>query len=163
MAQTIMKKLGLITLVIFTLAACDGATSAQDATSQAVTINGHHFDLELALDAATRTQGLSGRESIPIDGGMLFVFPDVQLREFWMIECLVPIDVIFLGPGGRVLAMHRMKVEPSDTPRDDLKRYSSRYPAQFALEFAGGTLDQLGLREGQKIDLPLAALKRRAE
>lgn len=152
--------LGLM-LLLTVLVGC--SSEATDAGTQHISINGNHFELELALDTASRTRGLSGRESIPMDGGMLFVFPDAQVRSFWMIECVVPIDVVFLGPGGRIVAMHRMQVEPADTPPGKLRRYSSRYPAQFALEFAGGTLDRLDLREGEKIDLPLAELKRRAK
>lgn len=163
MAQKRLDRIGLIGLMSLAIIACDGTSRADDAASQSVTIHGDTFELELALDFASRKQGLSGRESIPADGGMLFVFPNAEHRSFWMYECLVPIDIVFLGPGGRIVAMHRMKVEPPDTPEDDLKRYPSKYPAQFALEFAGGTLDRLGLREGEKIDLPLAELKRRAE
>jgi uncharacterized membrane protein (UPF0127 family) len=152
----------MVAVACLTLVACD-TTRATDTTTQPVTINGHAFELELALDTAARTQGLSDRESIAVDGGMLFVFADAEVREFWMYHCLVPIDIVFLGPGGRIVAMHRMTVESADTDEEDLRRYSSRYPAQFALEFAGGTLDKLDLKEGQMIDLPVADLKRQAK
>lgn len=136
--------------------------SAAGVPTQRVRIAGRAFDLELALDAPSRYRGLSDRPSIPADGGMLFVFPDVRELDFVMRQCLVPIDILFLGPGGHVVAMHRMKVEPYDTPERHLRRYGSGWAAQFAIELAGGTLDQLQVKVGQKIDLPLEDLKRRA-
>ena len=125
-----------------------------------VTIEDRTFDLELALTSDQRHQGLSDRESIAEDGGMLFAFPSRQRLEFVMRRCLVPIDIIFLDARGRVVATHAMKVEPYDTPDWKLKRYSSQYPAQFAIELKGGTLSQMDLKRGDPIDLPLERLKR---
>jgi len=124
-----------------------------------VTIADRTFDLELALTSDQRYQGLSDRESIPEDGGMLFAFPKQRRLSFVMRKCLVPIDIIFLDGTGRVVATHAMKVEPYDTPDHALKRYSSGYPAQFAIELRGGTLSQMALSRGDPIDLPLQRLK----
>lgn len=129
--------------------------------TQRVIIGKQVFDLELALDHPSRFQGLSDRKTIDPDGGMLFVFPNAAVRAFVMRRCLVPIDILFLGPGGRVVAMHEMQVQPYDTPEGQLRRYSSRWPAQFVIELKGGTVRSLGLKLGDKIDLPIDTLKRR--
>jgi uncharacterized protein len=141
----------------------DGEPQATDDTHQAVTIKGETFNLELALDEDTRIQGLSDRAEIAPDGGMLFVFPDEQRRAFVMRRCLVPIDIAFLDAQGEVLWMHAMQVEPDpNAPDNRLKPYDSHHPAQFAIELRDGTLRRLGLRQGDRIDLPLDDLKRRA-
>ena len=93
---------------------------------------------------------------------MLFVFPEAAPRSFVMRRCLVPIDIAFLGPTGRVVATHEMQVEPYDTPEGELRRYSSGWPALAAVEFQAGTLREIGLEPGQKLDLPLDDLKARA-
>jgi len=93
---------------------------------------------------------------------MLFVFAHPRKLAFVMRRCLVPIDIIFLDAGGRVVQTHAMAVEPYDTPEWNLKRYSSRYAAQFAIELRGGTLEKLKVKVGDKIDLPLKELKQRA-
>ena len=130
--------------------------------TQAVTIAGRTFHLELAMDDASRLQGLSDRAEIPADGGMLFVFPQPRSVSFVMRRCLVPIDIIYLDPNGRVVQTHAMQVEPYDTPERKLRLYPSQWPAQFAIELRGGTLETLGLQLGQKIDMPLDALKQQA-
>lgn len=124
-----------------------------------VTLDGRTFSLEIAADAESRYQGLSDRSKIDASGGMVFVFTDAKVRHFVMRRCEVPIDIIFLGPAGRITAMHAMEVEPESTPEDRLKRYSSGWPAQFAIELAGGTLHAMDLDHGDQIQLPLDALK----
>jgi len=146
---------------------CDGGGDVAPGHER-VTIDGRTFEMELALDAPTRTTGLSFRERIPEDGGMLFVFPDAQRRNFVMRDCYVPIDIIYLDGTGRVTAMHQMEVEPRREGESDaayerrLTRYSSRFASQFVIELKGGMLDELDVEAGEKIELDIDRLKRLA-
>jgi len=150
----------ILTLLTLCSMGCQSApTSEAGLKLQQVVIGDRTFNLELALDDDTRFQGLSDRKSIPKDGGMLFVFPQSRQLNFVMRRCLVPIDLIYLGPGGRIVSMHQMQVEPYDTPEHKLKYYSSGWPAQFAIELREGSINQLELKVGQKIELPLSELK----
>jgi hypothetical protein len=63
-------------------------------------------------------------------------------------------------------------MKPEEPRREDetefqyemrLKRYPSRFPAQFAVETAGGRLAALGVKEGDRIEFDAEALKRRAQ
>lgn len=145
-------------------------TKTGDGERVAVRVGGTVLHVETALDDATRYRGLSHRESIPEDGGMLFVFPSPQQLSFVMRDCLTPIDIAFLDGAGRVLALHEMQLEPRREGESDadynarLKRYPSRYRAQMALETGGGRLRALGLKVGDKIqlDFDVEALKARA-
>ena len=148
-------------LVLLLLVGCGGNNGA--ARFQRVEIDGQRFNLELATTPAERYQGLSGREDIPLDSGMLFVFPYEEEQAFVMRDCPVSIDIIFLGPTGRVLAMHEMEVEPVETRSDPRVRYQSGGKALFAIELAGGSLDRLDVERGERIDLPVLELKRLAE
>ncbi len=133
-----------------------------DESVLSVSIMGETFELELALDDATRVQGLSDRASMPDSGGMLFVFSEPRHRAFVMRRCLFPIDLLFLDAQGKVIWMHAMQVEKDpDLPDNRLKPYISHYPAQFAIELTQGSIQRLGLRQGDQIDLPLEELKHR--
>lgn len=157
--------LGLLALLALLVAGGCSRPSQEvepGAHTLAVTLGSRTFELELALTPEQRYQGLSDRPSIAADGGMLFVFPDARELAFVMRRCQAPIDIIFIGPGGHVVAMHEMQVEPADTPEEKLRRYGSGWPAQFAIELAGGTLRQLSLTVGEHIPLPLAQLKQMA-
>jgi len=150
-----------ILLLTCLLAACSDRTAAP--TSQpstiSVTIADQPFTLELALDYPAHYRGLSGRSHLDENAGMLFVFEYPRELTFVMRDCLIPIDVIFLSPAGRIVQMHAMTVEPPGTPELQLTRYSSRWPALYALELPGGSIERLHLKPGQKLDLPLDSLK----
>ena len=125
-----------------------------------VMIGGTIFHLEVAADHATRIQGLSDRTEIAADGGMLFVFEGQRVINMVMRRCVVPIDVIFLDRHGRVVAAHRMAVEPDPhAPDRQLKHYSSGNPAAFAIELAGGSLGRLDVKIGALLPLDVARLR----
>lgn len=151
---------------VLALASCDDKTNA---SVERVRIAGKAFHLELALDNDTRMKGLGGRTFIEPDGGMLFAFRAPQPLNFVMRDCPIPIDILFLDGTGRVVATHTML--PEEPQRDGeseaayegrLKRYESRFDAQFVIELAGHTLDTLPVKEGDKIDFDLDGVKKRA-
>jgi uncharacterized membrane protein (UPF0127 family) len=135
-----------------------------------ITIGGRRFSLEVAADADAREQGLSNRAEIEPDGGMIFIYPSEADRRFWMAYCLTDIDIVFLDAAGCVTARHTMKKE---RPRGDvepewryfarLSRYPSRRPAQFAIEFRPGTLEVLGVKVGDRLDLDVERLGKMAK
>lgn len=125
-----------------------------------VEISGQTFELEIVADDATRTLGLGGRAHLDDNKGMIFSFPNTQIRSFVMRDCLIDIDIIFLDGSGRITAMHHMPIEEPKKPEESmysyenrLTRYSSRFNAQYAIELVGGMLEQLKLEPGQQIKL----------
>jgi uncharacterized membrane protein (UPF0127 family) len=158
----------MLTFICCAATACGDSRSVPD--SATVEISGERFTLQIAADAETRARGLKGRLDVPADGGMLFVFPWAQIQSFWMEDCLVDIDIIFLDSQARVTAAHQMKVEPprrsDETPlayQRRLRGYSSVYPAQFAIELRAGTIDRLDVGVERKIELDLPRLKAMAQ
>lgn len=165
-----LSALAALALTIVVLSRCGptGTTTRGPAGTETVKINGETFHLELAADEPLRTKGLMYRDQIPDHGGMLFVFPDAQVmvQSFWMGNCLVDMDIIYLDRRGFVTATHHMKAEPPRGPNESksdydrrMPRYSSAYPAQFAIELKAGSLERLNVKVEQKIDLDVARLK----
>ncbi|MCL4220153.1 MAG: DUF192 domain-containing protein [Phycisphaerales bacterium] len=131
-----------------------------------VTIHGVTYDLELAADNPTRMKGLGGRDHIDERGGMLFVFRVPTRLNFVMRDCLVPIDIIFVDSSGLVTATHTMPPEEPRRPGETellyenrLKKYSSRFTAQFAIELQAGQIEKLGVKQGDKIALDVVRLQ----
>jgi uncharacterized membrane protein (UPF0127 family) len=142
-----------------------------------LTIKSRTYTLELAANDEKRTKGLGERTELPEKGGMLFVFKRAERRQFLMRDCFMDIDIIFLDANGRITAFHHMPEEPPRgadegevgdwDPRKPanrryegrLKRYSSRGAAQFVVELAGGELEKLKLKVGEKIELDTDRLK----
>ena len=93
--------------------------------------------VSLRIDYATtpeaRERGLGGRESIPSDHGMLFVFPRDDYYGFWMKNTLIPLDMFWLDAQGHVVYIAQ-DVATSSYP---IVFYPST-PARYVLETAAG-------------------------
>ncbi len=166
MAHRRLLAIGTLLLSLVVLVPAKGCGDPAGPRFETVTIKDRTFTLEVAATEQAIARGLGGRNSVPADGGMLFIFPEPTVRRFWMYRCLVDVDIIFLDAGGRITAMHEMKAEPpqadgeSDADyRARLQSYSSGTRAQFAIELKAGTLDQLDLEMYEKIPLDMDRLK----
>jgi hypothetical protein len=151
-------------------AQASAAASSPSSGRARVAIAGRLFELELALDDATRVRGLGGRRSVSEQGGMLFLWRHPRALGMVMRDCGIPLDVAFLDAAGRVLALHAMRPEPprrlgesGATYEARLPAYPSPEPTQIAVELAGGRLAQLGVGPGDLVVIEhLEALLARA-
>jgi hypothetical protein len=100
-------------------------------------------------------RGLGGRESLPDDRGMLFVFPDSGRQAFWMKDMLLSIDIIWISAEGRVVDVQTAQPEPG-VPDPQLKRYSPNGEAKYVLEVRAGLAAEKGAKVGDeaRIELP---------
>lgn len=154
------------TLTLLTTSACSAPAATEAPQTVQIKLKGKTFTLETALDVPTRTLGLGNRESIPENGGMIFVFPYPKVQSFWMAKCLVDIDIAYVDDNGSVLTTYTMLKEPPKAENETqydyesrLKGYSSRFPCRIVLEFKAGTLDALGVQPGDQVTLDLESLK----
>lgn len=96
---------------------------------------------EVARTPELRERGLMYRESLDPGRGMLFVFPDVQTRSFWMKNTFIPLDIAYLDANLRIVDIQAM--EPMDE-----NTYPSARPAMFALEVPMGWFAEAGVGVG---------------
>jgi uncharacterized protein len=142
---------------------------SRPATQPAVehlTIAGEQFELEVAATPEARERGLMHRDRIEERGGMLFIYPEPQILSFWMKNCPIEMDILFVDDEGIVVATHRMKPAPPRLPDemetaydDRLPRYESRKPAQFAIELQAGTISLLKIKPGLRLEMDLKRLE----
>ncbi|MDP7069990.1 MAG: DUF192 domain-containing protein [Phycisphaerales bacterium] len=155
-------RLILAAWVLICLAACEH----QGPRTEQVRIGARDWLLEVAAGPEATQRGLMDRSTIPDGTGMLFIFERPTMHRFWMANCSVDIDLIFIDGQGRVAAMHRMKTEPPQGATESLTAYherlplySSRIPVQYAIELPAGAIDELGIRAGDRLALDLQRLK----
>jgi len=108
----------------------------------------------LAVTPDTREEGLMWvpPEALPDDRGMLFVFPDEELLSFWMKDTITPLDIAFARMNGEVVTVHTM-------PPLTLQTFPSYEPAMFALEMRAGVFAKIGLKAGDRLDIPDSVFK----
>ncbi len=90
--------------------------------------------VELANSDPERMKGLMNRTYLGENSGMLFAWPDEQMRNFWMKNTLIPLDMIFITSQGKIVTIQ----EALPCRADPCMTYPSSSPAQFVLEVDGG-------------------------
>jgi len=140
------------------LAACAGAGAPRDAKGDPLepltitTASGEHrFMVEIADDDMERQRGLMEREPLADDRGMLFEFPDVAERGFWMRNTPSSLDIIYIDPRGRIVSIAKNATPMSDTV------IPSNGPASGVLELRAGRADEIGARAGDRVSHPFFA------
>lgn len=108
------------------------------------------YALELAETAEQREKGLSGRSSLDEGIGMLFIYPDEEIRAFWMKDMLIPLDIIWIGGDGTVVFISKNN-EPCG--REYCPFIYPDKKARYVLEINGGETDKTNLSVGSKLVL----------
>jgi len=155
-------RLALIPLLLLTalgIATCTGhATTPTRPTivkydTVPLDIKGKTFTLEIADDNATREFGLMRRDYLAPDRGMIFIFGEPQDLNFWMKNCYIDLDIIWLDPKGKVL--HIATLYAGDEVGDH-----SQEPAQYVVEINAGAARLAGLKVGDTLQLPRTVIAR---
>jgi uncharacterized membrane protein (UPF0127 family) len=122
------------------------AASAKLDTVEILTSRGRvKFTVELAVTKAEQQRGLMFRKSLAPDRGMLFPYNPPQRAAFWMKNTLIPLDILYIAPDGRVLSIARNAVPHDETP------LPSGGVVRGVLEIPGGRAAQLGILPGDRV------------
>jgi uncharacterized protein len=113
-----------------------------------VELKGQRYAIEIAEDDASREHGLMDRTHMDDDKGMLFIFQDDAPRAFWMKNTKIPLDMIFVDAGNKVVSVTH-GAEPCVTER--CPAYTSGAPARYVLELNAGQAAKLGLTSGDEM------------
>lgn len=103
------------------------------------------FTVEVASTPEQQAQGLMGREVLASNAGMLFPFSPPRPASFWMKNTLIPLDMIFIRPDGRIGRIAAKTVPHS------LEPVAFDEPAAAVLEIRGGRAAELGIRVGDRV------------
>jgi uncharacterized membrane protein (UPF0127 family) len=108
----------------------------------------HRFTVEVARTSEEQAQGLMNRQSVAPDAGMIFPMSPPRPASFWMKNTLVPLDMIFVSPEGRISSIEENTVPLS------LEPVMSTEPVSAVLELAGGRSAELGIKAGDRVGWP---------
>ena len=114
-----------------------------------ISINGHALTVELATTPKARVCGLSNRVNLPENHGMLFIYPTIGQRTFWMKDTQITLSIAFLDDSGRILSIQHMP------PMQTTERYHSPQPVRYALEVNQGWFAIHGIWVGDIVEMKL--------
>lgn len=101
--------------------------------------------VEVAADDATREQGLMFRDQLAPNRGMIFLFPQSGEYPFWMKNTLIPLDMIWIDEGKKIVHVSS-NVPPCKA--DPCPSYPPNANAKYVLEVAAGVAAKHGLKKG---------------
>lgn len=102
----------------------------------------------VADDPTTRSRGLMGVADLPADVGMLFAFPDRPdggRPGFWMLDTVLPLDIVFASDG---IVVGVASMQPCEGPPCPVTHPGVDY--DVALEVASGTLAAARIAPGDR-------------
>ena len=108
------------------------------------------FKVEIADTPELRAQGLSGRDSLASDGGMLFIFPQSGIYSFWMKDMKFDLDFVWIS-GDRVVGFTEHAMAPFGPHMSHI--HEPPQPVDQVLEINSGAVSALGIKTGDKVEL----------
>ncbi len=117
----------------------------------AVFPSGAEFGLEIVADDRSRARGYMFRDHVAADEGMLFIFDEPKHHSFWMKNCRVALDIIFLDESFTVvdIALERQPCKRDERCESILPITASLY----VLEVAAGRAAKEGLQRGDRLSI----------
>jgi len=108
-----------------------------------ITVGGHELEVEIAGDEKTRYEGLSEKEDLGTNEGMLFVWPMEKEHRIVMRDMNFGIDMIFADSNGNVT-----KVCSRSRDGEGASALS-----KYAIEVPRGWCNKVGVSSGDKVQV----------
>lgn len=102
--------------------------------------------VEVARSPQEQAKGLMFRTTMGADEGMIFPFDPPRGASFWMRNTVIPLDLLFIAPDGRISNIAANAVPYDETPLQSIG------PARAVLELNGGRAAQLGIVPGDRVE-----------
>ena len=112
-----------------------------------VYINDAKIEVELADSVQKRAEGLSGRENLGRNQGMLFVFERPDYYSFWMKDMNFALDVIWIDENKKIVDITK-NILPESYP----KKFQPHEPAKYVLEVNASFADAHNIKISDTAD-----------
>jgi uncharacterized protein len=106
------------------------------------------LDIEVADEESEKKQGLMYRKSLDYNKGMIFIYEQENILNFWMKNTLIPLDIIFLDSNKSIISITK---NMNPCKEDPCKIYSSKMPARYAIETNSGYVENNNIQTNQKV------------
>lgn len=111
-----------------------------------VKIAGKTLKIELANTTEKQIRGLSGRESIGEEEGMLFVFSEKGKNYFWMKDMKFPIDIIWIDENLKIIY-----IKNNALPESFPDFFGPEEDSKYVLEVLGSFSEKNNLKVGDSV------------
>jgi uncharacterized membrane protein (UPF0127 family) len=113
--------------------------------------DGTRIQAETKMTPEGQAQGMMFRTSLPEDQGMLFIHGTVEKRGYWMFQCEIPLDIIWMDRNRRIVEISG-NTPPCRETAEKCPSYGGSVPSLFVLELAAGMAKKHNLKLGDRIE-----------
>lgn len=142
---------GLLLLTSMSFLSCSGEKS-RFGTRPVTMPNGATVFAESAIEYAELLRGLMFRDSIPSDGGMLFIHNKMGKYAYFMYQVRFPIDIIWMDSKKNVVEVAANVPPCKEEKASACPTFGGNQEAQFILEVPAGKAAEYKVSVGSKID-----------
>lgn len=139
-------------------ASADSNDRQQTLPEASATLAGQELTIMLARTFDEKATGLMYYDFLAENHGMLFVYQTPRTMSFWMKNTKIPLDLVFFSDTLEITEWIENMQPGYGKPENLLPRYTSQSPAQYALELPAGSIVRLGLKTGDRLDIPVTLL-----
>lgn len=118
-----------------------------------IVVNGFPILADIAITDEDQIKGLSIRDQMNENEGMLFVYAEPSRQSFWMKDMKFPIDIIWLNGTGSVVHVEE-NLRPC-VPSLECPSFSPNENAQYVLETVAGFAQKHHLMIGTDVDFSI--------
>ena len=146
-------------VALFAMAACglilagcgDSTVSVDTDHTRVVTLpDGARIRVEVMIQPEDMARGMMFRTSLNPDRGMLFVHGSEGHYPYWMFQVKIPLDILWMDSSRKIVEISE-NTPPCPPGSNKCPTYGGKYPAQYVLELAAGSVARHQLRVGQTI------------
>lgn len=110
------------------------------------------LNIEIADTKEKRAKGLSGRDSLASDSGMLFIHEASDRHKYWMKGMRIPLDFIWINEDRVVDILKNIKPPQEGQADETIPLVAPIVPINRVLEVNAGFTDSNNVRIGDKIE-----------
>lgn len=126
------------------------ASPSASPTLKSIKIENLTINVEVADTPEERSTGLSNRQSLKSDSGMVFIFPKDSRPTFWMKDTNIPLDIIWINDN-KIVGIHENVPTEIGKKDSELKRYTPTSVVDYVLEVNAGFSDTNKIKVGQSL------------
>jgi len=106
------------------------------------------INVDIADTDSERAQGLSGRETLEQEEGMLFVFETSRVPHFWMRDMNFGLDIIWIDE-----ALEIVEFTENVLPESFPKTFSPSAPVKYVLEVNENFVNSNNIKKGDTVQI----------
>lgn len=113
-----------------------------------IEIGKNKIEIEIVDTPEKMSMGLSNRQSLPYNSGMLFIMPNPIITAFWMKDMRFPIDIIWIDQNYKII-----KIDSSVMPETYPNTFSPPSLIKYVLEVNAGYSEDKNIKAGDAIKI----------